>query len=322
MRAVVIEGYGPPQALHLVELERPVPKDEEVLVSVRASSVNAADIDQLRGRYMIRFGGAVGNRQRILGSDVAGRVESVGSRVRELKAGDEVFGDLTEWGFSAFAEYVCVPEAALVPKPVNLGFEEAASAPTAGGVALLNLGAPEGIPRGHRVLINGAGGGMGSFAVQIAKHYGAEVTGVDSGDKLDAVEAAGADHVLDYRREDFTRRGERYDFILDLAARHSIFESRRALAADGRYRFVGGSAGTAFQAALLGPIVSTLDDRKLGILMAYPKRPELTRLRELLQTGAVRPVIDRVFQFQETAEAMQYFESGSVKGKVVIVVRK
>ncbi len=321
MKALVCTAYGlPGEVLRLKDEPTPVPSDDEVLVSVRASSVNAADIDQLRGSFMIRMNGPSKPKYRILGSDIAGEVLEVGTSVTEFRPGDEVFGDLTTWGFGAFAERVCVPAEALVSKPVRLSFEEAAAIPTAGTIALLNLETAEGIHAGQKVLVIGAAGGMGTFAVQIAKHLGAEVTGVDRGDKLEVVRRAGAEHALDYEHDDFARRSERYGLILDVAAHHSILAYIRALAPGGTYRFVGGSTGAALQAVFLGPIFSALTRRQLGIRMVYPKKRDLLRLKTLVDAGAVNPMIDRSYGLSETASAMQRMENGSVCGKVVIRV--
>ena len=321
MKAVVYTKYGSPDVLRLREVEKPAPKDDEVLVSIHAASLNAADLDLLKGIFMIRLGALFKPKYRILGSDIAGRVEAVGGKVKEFQPGDEVFADLTEWGFGALAEYVCVSEKALALKPVNLTFAEAAAVPAAAGIALLNLrAAHKGLP-GQKVLINGAGGGMGTFAVQIAKSLGAEVTGVDKAGKLDMLRSMGADSVIDYEKEDFTKAGERYDLILDLAAHHSIFDSMRALKPNGTYAVVGGSMGVVFQTVFLGPLVTTAKGKKMGILMEYPKKKDLVSMTELIEAGKVVPVIDRYYPLDEIAEAMKYLEGGHAQGKVVITVR-
>lgn len=322
MRAILCRRYGPPDVLRLEELPRPTPGDNEVLVRIHAASVNAADLDMLSGKFMVRFGAPLKPQHPILGSDIAGRIEAVGSGAAEFRPGDEVFGDLTEWGFGAFAEYVAVPEDALVAKPTSLSFLEAAAVPTAGAVALLNLHGKKAIRPGQRVLVNGAGGGMGTFAVQIAKSFGAEVTGVDIGSKLDMVRSIGADHLIDYTRSDFTRSDERYDLVLDVAAHHSIFECKHVLAPGGIYRFVGGSVGAALQAVFLGPWISRFGDTTMGILMAYPKKKELARMKALLDAGKVSPVIDRSFPLAEVSDALRYLAEGKVRGKVVVAVER
>jgi len=227
---------------------------------------------------------------------------------------------LTECGFGAFAEYVCVPENTLALKPANMTFEEAAAVPSAAVVALLNLRAKRQIQPGQKVLINGAGGGMGTFAMQIAKSFGAEVTGVDSTRKLDMVCSIGADQVIDYTQEDCTKNGQRYDLILDVAAYHSIFDYKRALSPKGIYVIVGGSMAAFFQAVFLGPLISMTGSKKMGILMAYPNQKDLVFMKELLEAGEVVPVIDRRYPLSEVAEALRYLEEGHARGKVVITV--
>ena len=227
---------------------------------------------------------------------------------------------MTECGFGAFAEYVCVPENTLALKPANMTFEEAAAVPSAAVVALLNLRAKRQIQPGQKVLINGAGGGMGTFAMQIAKSFRAEVTGVDSTRKLDMVCSIGADQVIDYTQEDCTKNGQRYDLILDVAAYHSIFDYKRALSPKGIYVIVGGSMAAFFQAVFLGPLISMTGSKKMGILMAYPNQKDLVFMKELLEAGEVVPVIDRRYPLSEVAEALRYLEEGHARGKVVITV--
>ncbi len=253
MKAIVCTKYGPPDVLELKEVEKPTPKEDEALVRVHAASLNAADFEMLRGTWSARFGGLLKPRHTILGSDIAGRIEAVGRNVKQFHPGDGIWGDLSECGFGAFAEYVCVPENAVRLKPTSMTFEEAAAVPSAGVVALQNLRgvgssslsfllSDKGhIQSGQKVLIHGAGGGVGTFAVQIAKAFGAEVTGVDSTRKLDMLRSIGADHVIDYTQEDFTKSGQRYDLILDVVASQSIFDYKRALNPKGIYVMVGGS---------------------------------------------------------------------------------
>ena len=320
MKAIVYRRYGSPDVLRLEETPMPSPQADEVLVRVRATSVNAADVDLLRGAFMIRPGGVFRPKYRILGSDVSGTVEATGANATRFAMGAEVYGDLTESGFGAFAEYVCVPERALAPKPSRLTFKQAAAVPAAGGVAWRNLSAKRPIRPGHRVLINGAGGGMGTFAVQIAKAFGAEVTGVDKAGKLDMLRSIGADHVIDYMHKDFTRTGEVYDLILDLAAERSLSSYRRALRDDGVYLMVGGTMRALLQAVFLGPSLSRNGDKSLGLLLEYPTSDDLIRLNDLLEDGRVSPVIDRTYALQETAAAFCRLESGEALGKVVIAV--
>jgi len=323
MKAIVRDRYGSPDALQLREIDKPVVGDDEVLVQVRAAGVNMADVDYLRGQpYIARLGtGLPRPKNRVLGLDVAGTVEAVGSNVTRFQPGDEVFGDLTEHGYGAFAEYACAPEDAFAPKLAGLTFEEAAAVPQAGVMAVQGLVDKRRIRPGHEVLINGAGGGVGPFAVQIAKSFGAEVTGVDDPGKLDLVRSIGADHVIDYTREDYTTSGRRYDRVLDVAANRSIFDCRRALKPKGRYVVIPGSIARLFQAMLLGPLISTVGSRKMGMLMWKPfKREDVAILTELIEAGHVAPVIDRRFPLSEVAEALRYQEEGRARGKLVITV--
>ena len=333
MKAIVCTKYGPPDVLELKEVEKPTPKEDEALVRVHAASLNAADFEMLRGTWSARFGGLLKPRHKILGSDIAGRIEAVGRNVKQFQPGDEVFGDLSACGFGAFAEYVCVPENAVRLKPASMTFEEAAAVPSAGVVALQNLRgvgssslsfllSDKGhIQSGQKVLIHGAGGGVGTFAVQIAKAFGAEVTGVDSTRKLDMLRSIGADHVIDYTQEDFTKSGQRYDLILDVVASQSIFDYKRALSPKGIYVMVGGSLAAILQGFLLGPLISRTGSKKMGSVMWKPNNQEdLAILEELFATGKVAPVIDRRYPLSEVPEALRYLEEGHAKGKVVITV--
>jgi NADPH:quinone reductase-like Zn-dependent oxidoreductase len=333
MKAIVYTEYGSPDVLQLKEVEKPTPKEDEALVRVHAASVNAADFEMLRGTWSARFGGLLKPRHKILGSDIAGRIAAVGRNVKQFHPGDEVFGDLSECGFGAFAEYVCVPENALRLKPASMTFEEAAAVPSAGVFALQNLRgvgssslsfllSDKGhIQSGQKVLINGAGGGVGTFAVQIAKSFGAEVTGVDSTRKLDMLRSIGADHVIDYTQEDFTKSGQRYDFILEVVASRSIFDYKRALSPKGIYVLVGGSLAAILQGFLLGPLISMTGSKKMGSVMWKPNNQEdLAILEELFAAGKVAPVIDRRYPLSEIPEALRYLEEGHAKGKVVITV--
>jgi len=323
MKAIVYDRYGPPAVLRLAELDRPVAGDGEVVVRVEAAGINMADVDYLRGRpYVARLGtGWPRPRNRVLGLDVAGRVEGVGGSVTRFQPGDDVFGDLTEHGFGAFAEYVCAPERAFVPKPDGLTFEEAAVVPQSAVMAFQGLGGTKRIRPGDEVLINGAGGGVGQFAIQIAKSLGAEVTGVDGGAKLDLVRSVGADHVIDYTREDYTKLGRRYDRVLDVAATRSVLESRRALKSGGSYVAIPGSIGELAQTCVIGPLISVADSRSLGMLMWKPfKADDVVALTRLIEAGEVRPVIDRRYPLEDVGEALRYQEEGRSRGKLVIVV--
>lgn len=311
MKAVVNKKYGSPQVLHLMEVARPLVSGNHVLIKVHASSVNAADLDQLRGTFMIRPTGLFKPGYPILGSDVAGIVDELGPEVTQFKIGDEVYGDLTEHGFGAFAEYVSVPESALAMKPAGLTFTEAAAIPSAGGVAFLNLTAKRTIKPGDKILINGAGGGMGTFAIQFAKSFGAEVTGVDIGVKSEVMKSAGADHVVDYQHEDVTECGKLFDLILDVASFRSPSSYKRILSPTGSYIVVGGSLRSILQTLIFG-------GDKMGMVMAYPNRDTLLQMRELVEAGSVKPIIDRVYSLIDVPEALSYLGSGQSLGKIVI----
>jgi NADPH:quinone reductase-like Zn-dependent oxidoreductase len=260
-------------------------------------------------------------KYKILGFDVAGRVDAVGRNITQFHPGDEVFGDLFSYGFGAFAEYVCAPEKALVLKPASMTFEEAATIPSRAILALQGLRDKRQIQPGQQVLINGAGGGVGPFAVQIAKYFGADVTGVDSSTKLDMLRSIGADHVIDYMQEDFTKKGQHYDLIFDIAGHHSIFDYKRALRPKGIYAIIGGSRATIFQAVFLGPLISMTGSKKLGLTAWKPnKKEDLDFIIELIESGKVVPIIDRRYPLNEVAKALRYFEEGHTQGKIVITM--
>jgi NADPH:quinone reductase-like Zn-dependent oxidoreductase len=323
MKAIVCTKYGPPDVLQLEEVARPIPKEDEALVKVHATSLNAADFETLRGVFIVRMVAPRKPMYKILGTDIAGRVVAVGRNVKQFQSGDEVWVDLSAYGWGAFTEYVCVPGNALRLKPASMTFEEAAAYPQAAVLALQNLRDKRQIEPGQKVLINGAGGGVGTFAVQIAKYFGAEVTGVDSTIKLDMLRSIGADQVIDYTQEDFTKSGQRYDLILDVVAYRSIFDYKRALSPKGIYVFVGGSTAAIFQALLLGPLISRAGTKKMGIVMGKPnKKEDLAFLVELFEEGKVVPVIDRRYPLSEVPEAMRYLEEGHALGKVVITVEQ
>jgi NADPH:quinone reductase-like Zn-dependent oxidoreductase len=294
-----------------------------VLVRVQASSVNQADLDYLHGRPAVaRLGtGMRVPTNRGLGLDVAGEVEAVGSAVTRFKPGDEVFGDMTEFGYGAFGEYVAAPERAFAPIPAGITPEEAATVPQGAILAIQGLRAHGGIQPGHRVLVNGASGSVGPWAVQIAKAWGAEVTGVASTKKLDLVRQFGADHVIDYTRQDFTGLGNRYDRIIDIMASRSVFEVRRALTPTGVYMVIGGSMPRFFQIILVGLVISATGGQRLGIAYWKPFDPDdVAMLSRLLETRAIAPVIDRRFPLDQVPEALRYVEDGHALGKVVITV--
>ncbi|WP_182899649.1 NAD(P)-dependent alcohol dehydrogenase [Microbispora sp. H10830] len=327
MKAYVLRSYGPPDVLELTDVGTPVPGPGEVLVRVRATSVQPYDWHHMRGEpYAARLmGGTLGPRRPrigILGADVAGQVEAVGAGVTAFRVGDEVFALLTQGGF---AEYVCVRESALARKPENLSFEQAAAVPMAAVTALIALDQGR-VQAGHEVLVNGASGGVGTFAVQLAKAFGAEVTGVCSGRNADLVRSIGADEVVDYTKEDFTRRGRRHDLLLDIAGTRALRACARALKPRGTHLVVGGPAGRWLQP--VGHILATLavspfvSQRVVVTQVSYGEkvRGDLMRLTDLIEDGEVTPVIDRSYPFDEIPAAIEYVERGHAAGKVVITV--
>ncbi|HYL08049.1 MAG TPA: NAD(P)-dependent alcohol dehydrogenase [Candidatus Udaeobacter sp.] len=325
MKAIVRERYGPPSVLTLEVRAKPIVGDEDVLVRVRAASLNADDLEYLYGKsFLTRL--ATGLRKpRIkgLGVDVAGQVEMVGKNVTVLHAGDEVFANMTEYGLGAYAEYVKAPARAFALKPAGMSFQEAATIPQAAVLALQGLrwGRRTVHPRDH-VLINGAGGNVGLFAVQIAKHFGAEVTGVDSAAKLDMLRSIGADHVIDFTKEDFTRGAHRYDWILDVVARRSMFECGRALKPGGVYVMLGASTSRLLQGAVVGPLISMTGRKKMGVMWWWKpfKQDDIVLLKELISAGHVVPMIDRTYPLSELPAALTYLETGQARGKVVIAI--
>ena len=322
MKAIVYTEYGSPDVLKLKEVEKPAPKDDEVLIKVHAVSVNAGDLETMRGAWVARFEGPLRPRHQIPGTDVAGRVEAVGRNVHQFQPGDEIWGDLSfPYGFGSFAQYVCVSENALALKPASMTFEEAATYPHSAIIILQSLRDKGQIHPGQKVLINGAGGGMGTFAIQLAKYYGAEVTGVDSTRKLDLLRSIGADHVIDYTQEDYTKSGGRYDLILDVVAYRSIIDYWRALSPEGIFIIVGGSLGTFLQVITLGTLISRIGSKRLGLnAWEQNNKEDLALLTELFETGKVVPVIDRSYPLSEVPEAFRYLEEGHAMGKVVITV--
>jgi len=321
MKVMIYEKYGPPEVLLLKEIEKPIPKDHEVLIKIHAASITFGDLAAVKGEpFMVRF--TLGLREpkyKTPGKDVAGEVEAVGANVKEFKVGDAVFGDLSECGWGAYAEYVSVPENAIVHKPANSSFEEAAAVPESAVVALQGLRNLGQIQSGQKVLINGASGGIGTFAVQIAKSFGTHVTGVCSTRNLDLVRSIGADQVIDYTKEDFTLNGQLYDLILATAGYRSLFGYRRALAPNGHYVATGGEMAQIFQPMLLGPWLST-GGRKMTNLAMKPNKNDLTFVKDLIEDGKVKPVIDKCFQLNEVPEAFRYYGQGRSRGKVVVTM--
>jgi NADPH:quinone reductase-like Zn-dependent oxidoreductase len=315
VKAVVYDRYGPPGVLRVESVPVPSPGPEQVLVKVVATSVNLSDWECLRGSPMYaRIGGLRTPARRVLGSDIAGRVEAVGSGVTRFRPGDAVYGDnLALMG--GFAEYAVAPESALAPKPEQLTFAEASAIPQAGAIALQGTA---GAGPGRRVLINGAGGGSGSFAIQLAKRAGAYVTGVDNAGKLEFMRSLGADEVIDYRSQDFTR-GEPHDLVLDLVAHRSVFAYRRALARHGRYRCVGGTVRTLLRIATVGAVLGRVTGRRLGVLAVKLGPAHFAPLAERCVAGDVRVHIDRTFPLDEVPRALAHVGEGRTLGKVVVV---
>ncbi|MAG13950.1 MAG: alcohol dehydrogenase [Spirochaetales bacterium] len=327
MKAIVCTKYGSPDVLQFKEVDKPIPRDDEALVKVYASSINAADVEMLRGKSGTRFSGPFRPLHKIPGSDLAGRIVAVGAGVTQFQPGDEVWGDLSyPNNYGTFAEYVCVPESALRKKPENMTFEEAAAIPSAAVVALQNLRGKRPVHPGQNVLINGAGGGVGTFAVQLAKSFGANVTGVDSLKKLGLIRSIGADHVIDYTREDFTapldaQNPRLYDLILDVVVGRSAFAYKRALRPNGICVMVGGSMIRVFSSAALGPLIMMRERKRIGIVMWRPNdKTDLDNLSGLFKAGKVVPVIDECYELQEVPEALRYLEDGNALGKLVIKV--
>ncbi|WP_337868465.1 NAD(P)-dependent alcohol dehydrogenase [Meiothermus sp.] len=318
MKAIIYEQYGQPDVLQLKEVEKPVPKDNEVLVKIRAVSLNAYDWHILTADiFLVRLNrGLLKPKIQILGADIAGEVEAVGKEVRRFKPGDAVFGCLSGGGF---AEYVAAPEKALALKPTNLTFEEAAAVPMAATTALQALRDAGGLQAGQKVLIHGAAGGVGTFAVQLAKLLGAEVTAVCSTRNLEQSSQLGADHVIDYTQEDFAQNPQSYDLILGVNGYRPLSDYRRALAPGGRYVMIGGTPAQIFQALLLGPWMSR-NGQKMGNMMATIRLQDLDYLKKLLEAGRLMPVIDKRYPLTETAHAMRYLGSGHARGKVVLTV--
>ncbi len=319
MKAIVYTKYGTPDVLELKEVDKPIPKENEVLIKVYAVSLNDWDLGLLKGDLINRIlNGLRKPKIKILGSDIAGRIETVGRNVKKFQPGDEVYGDLSgRWG--GFAEYTCAGENELALKPVSMSFEEAAAIPQAAMLAVQGLIDKGQIHSGQKLLINGAGGGVGTFAVQIAKLYGVEVTGVDNSVKLDMMRSMGFDHVIDYKQEDFTKNGHCYDLILDVKTYRPMSDYTRALCPNGIYVTVGGSNARLIQALLLGLWISMISKKSIRIV-ALKKNKDLAYMNELFEAGKVKPVIDGPYKLDEVPEAFRHFGEGAHKGKVVITV--
>lgn len=321
MKAITNRIYGSTDVLKLEDVKKPIVKGNQVLIKVKAASINSWDWDFLSGKmFTTRIAGPFKPQYKILGADVSGIVESVGPMVSILKIGDEVYGDISENGWGGFAEYVAVPETVLAIKPKSLSFIEAASIPQAGSLALQGLRDKRKIKMGDRVLVNGGGGGVGMFAIQIAKSYGAIVTGVDSEFKMDKMKKAGADFVIDYQQQDYTKDGDQYDLILDMVATRTFPDYKRSLKIGGNFVMIGGAMGVMLRTLILGPSVLEKEKKDLSLLLYKPSPNDLDEIANLISDGIIVSVVDKVFPLSETSNAFRHFEDGYFVGKVVIIV--
>ncbi|NLF49922.1 MAG: NAD(P)-dependent alcohol dehydrogenase [Leptolinea sp.] len=321
MKAIVFNQYGQPDVLLLEEVKKPSPRNNEVLIKVHAVSLNYADWHMLTGKpFVARLSfGLFRPMKNILGADIAGVVEAIGPGITRFKPGDEVYGDLGMVGFGGLAEYVCAPEHVIATKPTNLTYEESAALPMASVTALQALQNDGQVQPGQEVLIHGSAGGVGTFAIQIAKYLGAEVTGVCSTRNIEQTLALGADHVIDYLKEDFAANGKTYDLILGINGNRSIFDYRKALAPNGKYLMIGGSDKQIFQFMLLGPFIAR-PGQKMGSVFAKTLSKELIAIKDLAEAGKIRPLIDRTYKLAETPEAMRYLGTGHARAKIIIKI--
>ena len=320
MKAYLNEQYGSPGVLHLADVETPTPKDDQVRIKIHAVSINGSDREGLIGSPLYaRMGGLRKPGNPILGGDIAGVVDAVGKEHTEFTVGDAVFGEIPGY-HGGFAEYVCTNGKTMAHKPESLTFKQAAAIPQAGVIAWNGICKQGNVQPGQRVLINGAGGSGGSFAIPLAKHLGAHVTGVDNGHKLDFMRSLGADHVIDYTQQDFTKSGEQYDVILDLIAHRSALAYPRALRPNGTYSIVGGAVSTLLQVLILGPAIKRMTGKTMRVLAVDQNRPDLLAITELVEAGQIELAIDKSFAFDEIPDAMRYVDSGRAMGKVVIGV--
>jgi NADPH:quinone reductase-like Zn-dependent oxidoreductase len=322
MKAIVCRQYGSPDVLHLEDVDTPEPGEKEVRVKILATSINAGDWHLMRADpWLVRLAfGLRAPRHPVFGADIAGVVDTVGEGTFRFKPGDPVFGDVSANGFGGFAEYVCVPEDRLAPKPAGLSFEQAACVPAAGMTALQGVRDKGELKAGEHILINGASGGVGSYAVQIAKALDAEVTGVCSTRNVDYVRELGADHVIDYTKEDFSRRGKQYDVIVAANGNQSIFDYKRALRPGGRYVSTGGAFKQFIQAATIGAILSKFSDVTMRDMLMHAKTEDLLFLSQLIEEGKLKPFIDRTYPLEQVPDAIRHMEDQHVQGKLAIKV--
>ncbi|MGN8225144.1 NAD(P)-dependent alcohol dehydrogenase [Gracilimonas sp. BCB1] len=323
MKAILLQEYGLPAKLKVGEAPKPVPNDGEVLVRIHSASINDWDWGLVRGKpFIIRLlYGLRKPKVRIPGVDISGTIEAVGENVSSLGIGDEVYCDLSECGFGGFAEYVCVPKNTAYKKPGSLSHNEAAALPHAGLLALQGLIHKGELKSGQKILINGAGGGVGTLAIQMLKPLKAEVTGVDSGEKLEMMKSLGYDHVMDYKKTDFTKTGERYDLILDTKSNRSVYKYARSLKKKGIYITVGGTLPRLFEVLILGSILSLFTGKKLSVLALKPNKG-LDQLTRLTEKGILKPIIDGPYSFDQIPGLIQYFGEGKHKGKIVVEIKK
>lgn len=321
MKAIAFTKYGTTKDLAYEEVAKPIPTDKEVLIQIKAASVNDWDWGLLRGQPFVNrmIFGLLKPKVKTLGLDIAGTIEAVGEKVTAFKTGDRVFGDISNKGWGGFAEYVSVPESGIVAMPEKMSFEEAAAIPQAGVLALQGFMDKWSVQPGQHVLINGGGGGCGTFAIQIAKNLGAKVTAVDKGSKFEIMQAMGADHLIDYTQDDFTQNENTYDYILDFAGHHPLLDYKKALTKNGQYLLVGGASGLIFKCLVAGPVISMFSGKKLRILPHEPNK-HLDKLISLFEEGKLKPVLDKSFSLQEVPEALEYFGQGICKGKIIVAI--
>lgn len=323
MKAILLKEYGLPNVLEIGEVAKPIPNDKEVLVRIHSASINDWDWGLVRGKpFVIRlFYGLKRPKINIPGVDVSGKIEAVGGKVSSYKIGDEIYCDLSESGCGGFAEYVCITEKILSKKPSNISYNDASALPHAGLLALQGLVEKGKVKSGQSILINGAGGGVGTLGIQILKSYRLKVTGVDSDEKLDLMKSLGFDNVMDYKKVDFTDTGEKYDLILDTKSNRSVFKYARSLKKNGTYITVGGSMYRLFEIAFLGSLISLFTGKKLNVLIHKPNKG-LDQISKLVENGQIRPVVDGPYEFDKIPELIQYFGEGKHLGKIVVEIEK